>query len=74
MTIAFGESTTSRTQDQLKYNQFKEDREDVNLNAQPGRPSTPVADENIEAMEKMILDNRLITIREIVGDFGISFD
>ena len=30
LTVAFGESTMSRTQVQLWYNQFKEGREDVN--------------------------------------------
>ena len=30
LTAAFGESTMSRTQVQLWYNRFKEDREDVN--------------------------------------------
>ena len=40
LTKAFGESTMSRTQVQLWYNQFKESREDVNDVARPGRPST----------------------------------
>ena len=31
-------------------------------------------DENIEAVKKMILCNRRITIREIAGDVSISFD
>ena len=30
LTVTFGESTTTRTQVQLWYNRFKEDREDVN--------------------------------------------
>ena len=38
MTVAFGESTMSRTQVQLWYNRFKEDREDVNDDARPGCP------------------------------------
>ena len=33
VTVAFGESTISRTQVQLWYNRFKEAREDVNDNA-----------------------------------------
>ena len=32
------------------------------------------ADENIEAVKKMIFDNRRITIREVADDVGISFD
>ena len=63
----------SRTQIQLRYNRFKEGREHVNDDGLPGRPSTPTTDENIEAVKKMILDNRLITIREVPDDVGISF-
>ena len=47
---AFGESTMSRTQIQLWYNQFKEGRKDVNEGTRPGRPSTSTTDENIEAV------------------------
>ena len=68
-----GGSYISRTQVKLWYNRFKESREDVNGNARPGRPSTSTIDENIEAMKKMILDNRRITIREIADDVDISF-
>lgn len=73
LTVAFGESTMSRTQVQLWYNRFKDGREDVNDDARPGRPSTSKTDENIEAVKKMILDNRRITIREVADDVGISF-
>ena len=61
LAAAFGESTMSRTQVQLWCNQFKEGREDVNVDA----PSTPTTDENIEAVKKMILDYRRITTREV---------
>ena len=56
LTVAFGESTTSRTQDELFYNQFKEGREDVNDDARPGHQSTSTVDENIEApLEKLLM-------------------
>ena len=64
LTAAFDESTISRTQIQLWYNRFKESREDANDDAGPGRRSTLTTYENIEAMKKMILDKRRITIRE----------
>ena len=57
----------SRTQVKLWYNRFKE------VDVRPGRPSTLTTDENIEAVKKMILDIRRITIREIPDDVGISF-
>ena len=52
LTVAFGESTMSRTQVQLRYNRLKEGRENVNDNARPGRPSTSTTDENIKPMKK----------------------
>ena len=54
-------------------NQFNGGREDVNDDARPGRPSTSTADENIEAVMKMLLDSRWITIRDDDADIGISF-
>ena len=62
-----------RIQVQLQHNWFKEGREDVNDEACPGRLSTTRTDKNIEAMKKMIVDNRRITIREVADDIGKSF-
>ena len=73
LTVAFGE-TMSRTQVQLWYNRFKEDREDVNDDERPVGPSTTTTGETIEAVKRMILDNCRITIREVADDVGISFD
>ena len=58
LTMAFNESTMSRTQVQLWYNRFKEDREDIDADARPSRPSTSTTNENIELVKKMILNNR----------------
>ena len=73
LTVAFGECTVNRTQVQLWCKRFKKGREDVNDDAYPGRPSTSKSDENINAVKKMILNKRRITIREIANDVGISF-
>ena len=73
LTVAFGECTMSRTQVQLWYNRFKEGREDVNDVDRPGCHSTSTTDENIEAIKKMILDNRRITFTEAADDVRISF-
>ena len=51
LTVAFGESTMSRTEFQVWYNRYKEVREDVNGDVRPGRPSTATSDENIEAVK-----------------------
>ena len=51
------------------YNRFKEDLEDFNDSARPGRLGT-----SSTTVKKMILNNRRITIRRVSDDFGISFD
>ena len=71
--VAFSESTMNKTQIQLWYNRFKKDREDVNDVARPGHPNTSTTDENNEAVKKMIVDNRRISIGEVDDDGGISF-
>ena len=72
--VAFGESTTmfGRTQVQLWYNWFKEGWEDTNDDTRPDCLSTSTTNENIEAVNKMILDNRWITIREVADNVGNS--
>ena len=71
--LAFGKSTMSRTQVQLLCKRFKEGREDINDSSRPGHASTSRTDENIEAVKKLVLDNRRITIRKIADDVGISY-
>ena len=55
----------SRRRVPLYNNPFKDDRENDNDDARPGHPSTSMTDENIEAIKKMIMDNRRITIRGV---------
>ena len=62
--MPFREPTTSQTQVQLWYNWFKDGQKDVN-----GSPNTSTTVEDIEAVKRLILDNRRIAIREV----GISF-
>ena len=50
LTVAFGESTLYRTQIQLWHNRFKNDGEDINDDACPGRRNMSTTDENIEAV------------------------
>ncbi|UYV70168.1 hypothetical protein LAZ67_7002057 [Cordylochernes scorpioides] len=47
-------------------------REDVNDEERAGRPSTSTTDEKINKVEKMILANRRITVREVAEDLNIS--
>ncbi|UYV65377.1 hypothetical protein LAZ67_3004126 [Cordylochernes scorpioides] len=51
---------------------FSEGREDVNDEERARRPSTSTTDEKINEVEKMILANRRITVREVAEDLNIS--
>ena len=44
----------------------------MNDDARPGRPSMSTTNENTEAVTKIIMENRQITIREVAEDIGIS--
>ena len=72
-TVVFDECTMNRTQVKLWYIWFKEGREEVKDDFRPDSPSTSATQENIETEKKMILGNRLFTIREVAGDRRISF-
>ena len=63
-TAAFGETTMSRKQIQMRYDRYREGRD---------RTCTSTTDVLIKAVQKMILDNRRITIRQVVADVSISF-
>ena len=60
LTVVFGES-----QVQFGYNRSKESKED------PDRPNMSTIDENIDAVKKIIFDNRRITIIEVADNVGI---
>ena len=62
LTVAFGESTMSRTQVQLWYNRFKEGREDVNGDARPARQQPMIT---LKQWRKWFWNNRRITITEV---------
>ncbi|UYV79064.1 hypothetical protein LAZ67_17000978 [Cordylochernes scorpioides] len=51
---------------------FSEGREDVNDEERAGRPSSSTTDEKINEVEKIILANRRITVREVAEDLNIS--
>ncbi|UYV71132.1 RAD54L2 [Cordylochernes scorpioides] len=51
---------------------LSEGREDVNDEERAGRSSTSTTDEKINEVEKMILANRRITVREVAEDLNIS--
>ncbi|UYV71341.1 hypothetical protein LAZ67_8002688 [Cordylochernes scorpioides] len=72
LTVAYGEATLDRSNVYRWYKKFSEGREDVNDEERAGRPSTSTTDEKINEVEKMILANRRITVREVAEDLNIS--
>ena len=44
----------------------------MNADARPRRPSTSTSNENTEAVKKIVMENRQITIREVAENVGIS--
>ena len=72
--VAYGECTVSQKSVYKSYKLFTEGREEVIDDARPGRPSTSTTNENTEAVKKIVIENRRITIREVAEDVGISVD
>ena len=72
LTVAYGEATLDRSNVYRWYKMFSEGREDVNDEERAGRPSTSTTDEKINEVEKMVLANRRITVREVAEDLDIS--
>ncbi|UYV73503.1 hypothetical protein LAZ67_10003842 [Cordylochernes scorpioides] len=72
LTVTYGEATLDRSNVYRWYKMFSEAREDVNDEVLAGRPSTSTTDEKINEVEKMILANRRITVREVAEDLNIS--
>ena len=70
---AFGDECMSRTQCFEWYSRFKTGRTSIDEDPRSGRPSMSTDDIHIDAVLDLILQNRLLTIREIAEDVGISF-
>ncbi|UYV84634.1 hypothetical protein LAZ67_X002926 [Cordylochernes scorpioides] len=70
--VAYGEATLDRSNVYRWYKMFSEGREDVNDEERAGRPSTSTTDVKINEVEKIILANRRITVREVAEDVNIS--
>ncbi|UYV65632.1 hypothetical protein LAZ67_3004911 [Cordylochernes scorpioides] len=72
LTVAYGEATLDRSNVYRWYKMFSEGREDVNDEKRARHSSTSTTDEKINEVEKMILANRRITVREVAEDLNIS--
>lgn len=69
---AYGESAMKKTSVYEWYKRFQDGREDVEDDERSGRPSTSIIDENVKKVEKMVMNDRRITIREVADEVGIS--
>lgn len=62
LTLAYGEATLDRSNVNRWYKMFSEGREDEE---RAERTSTSTTDEKIDELEKMVVANRRITVREV---------
>ena len=72
LTEAYGKSVMSKTRVYEWYKRFQDSREDAEDDERPGRPITSTTDENLEKVKEMVMNDRLITIREVADDVSIS--
>lgn len=69
---AYGHSAMKKTSVYEWYKRFQDGREDVEDDERSGRPNTSIIDENVKKVEKMVMNDRRITIREVADEVGIS--
>lgn len=69
----FGNEAMGTTQIKEWYNRFKDGRLSVESEPRSGRPSTSKNDAIIDQVRNLVMQNRRITIRELVDEVSISF-
>jgi hypothetical protein len=68
----FGDDSMGITQFKECYNLFKDGLMSVESDAHFGRPSTNQNDELIDQVWTLVMQDRRVTVRELVEDVGIS--
>ena len=68
----YGDSAPSRSTVYYWIQQFKFGKEGVEDDAHTGRPATVVVEANVRLVEKLVLEDRRITVEELEGITGIS--
>ena len=65
---AFGDETFSQTQIKEWFNRFRNGRMSMDSETGSGRPSTSRNEEVIEKVRQIVMEDRRLTLREIVED------
>lgn len=74
MLIVYGDSAPSYSTVKFWAQLFKQDRESLEDDPRSGRPSSAVTDENIAAVEKLLLTDRRFKVWQLAGALSISKD
>jgi len=72
LSAVFGESAESRSTVYRWIQLFAEGRQSLDDEPRSGRPSTAVTEESVAAVEKIVMEDRHVTIREIALTMDIS--
>lgn len=72
LVLAFGDRAPSEETVRLWFKEFERGRRQLEDEPRSGRPADAVTDENIRLVEKLIREERNITVREIEQEVGIN--
>lgn len=72
LTSTFGDEAPSKTTVYHWFSEFNRGRSMLTDEVKAGRPKSVVVPQNIEAVRKLIMDDRHVTYREIEATLGIS--
>ena len=68
----YGDHTLSKTAVYEWIKRFKDGRESLEDDSRSGRPVSSKSDQNLKSVEKLVEENRRITVEEVAATLGIS--
>ena len=72
LTEAYGDATLSRNMVFRWHKALKEDRENVEDEPRPGRPTSSTNDQNVEIVQAMMAKERRLSVRIIAEQTGLD--